>query len=139
MPTKRRPRRSVRKLSKKLTPRRARAAAAGLRASRGRSRPESRRPAKEFGERGAGRRLTKAADLGERGYTAGGRPPAPDLSGVPPVRLTAYLRPDQVLRLRAEAASRQARGERADVSALLRAAVDLLLGRSAQERRKKSK
>src|SRR5687768_15841457 len=35
----------------------------------------------------AGRRLTRAEDLGPPGYRAGGRRPAPDLAGVAPVRL----------------------------------------------------
>ena len=71
-----------------------------------------------------GRRSTRSSTLGPRYYTAGGRPPAGDLADVPPVRLTAYLRPDQLARLRAEAAHRQADGLRCDVSMLLREAVE---------------
>ena len=71
-----------------------------------------------------GRRVTRAEALGPRPYTAGGRPPAADLADVPPVRLTAYLLPDQVVRLRAEAGRRFAEGRRADLSMLLREAVE---------------
>lgn len=73
------------------------------------------------------RRETPAAALGPRGYVAGGRRPAPDLGCEPPMRLTAYLRPDQVKRLRREVVERQTTGQRADLSALLREAVDALL------------
>jgi len=72
----------------------------------------------------AGRRLTPASALGPAGYAAGGRRPAGDLLDVPPVRVTAYLTPDQLARLRAEALQRQRRGLRADVSALIREAID---------------
>jgi hypothetical protein len=71
-----------------------------------------------------GRRQTRAHELGEAGYKAGGRRPAADLEDVAPVRMTAYLRPDQVLRLRAEVRKRQAKGKRADLSALLRELID---------------
>lgn len=73
------------------------------------------------------RRETAASALGPRGYVAGGRRPAPDLGDEPPVRLTAYLRPDQVQCLRREVVKRQTAGQRADLSALLREAVDDLL------------
>jgi hypothetical protein len=73
-----------------------------------------------------GRRETRVADLGPRAYTAGGRPPASDLGGVAPVRVTAYLRPDQVTTLRVEIGRRLLAGERADQSALLREAIDQL-------------
>jgi hypothetical protein len=53
-----------------------------------------------------------------------GRRPAPDLGGLAPVRLTAYLRPDQYLALRKAAARRLAAGERCDVSQILRELVD---------------
>jgi hypothetical protein len=68
--------------------------------------------------------LTRSDELGPPGYRAGGRRPAPDLGGIAPVRLTAYLTPHQVLRLRDEVRRRQAMGQRADLSMLLREAVD---------------
>jgi hypothetical protein len=83
-----------------------------------------------------GRRLTRAEDLGPPGYRAGGRRPAPDLAGVAPVRLTAYLTPHQVLRLRDEVRRRQSIGQRADLSMLLREAVDLYLHRPASRRKR---
>ena len=84
----------------------------------------------------AGRRLTKAEDLGPPGYRAGGRRPAPDLAGVAPVRLTAYLTPQQVLRLRDEVRRRQSIGQRSDLSMLLREAVDQYLTRSPSRRKR---
>ena len=84
----------------------------------------------------AGRRLTKAEELGPPGYRAGGRRPAPDLDGVAPVRLTAYLTPQQVLRLRDEVRRRQSLGERSDLSMLLREAVDHYLARSSTRRKR---
>ena len=83
-----------------------------------------------------GRRLTKAEDLGPPGYRAGGRRPAPDLGGVAPVRLTAYLTPQQVLRLRDEVRRRQSVGQRADLSMLLREAVDQYLTRAPARRKR---
>jgi hypothetical protein len=71
-----------------------------------------------------GRRATPVAALGDRGYVAGGRPPAPDLAHVAPVRLTAYLAPAQLQALRAEVRRRQAQGQRADVSMVLRELID---------------
>lgn len=76
-----------------------------------------------------GRRLTPSSALAPRGYTAGGRPPAADLGQTAPVRLTAYLRPDQVESLRHEAFARQSAGQRSDVSSLIREAVDSYLRR----------
>ena len=84
----------------------------------------------------AGRRLTKAEELGPPGYRAGGRRPAPDLGGVAPVRLTAYLTPHQVLRLRDEVRRRQSLGHRADLSMLLREAVDYYLTRVPNRRKR---
>jgi hypothetical protein len=62
--------------------------------------------------------------LGPRGYIAGGRRGAPDLVDVPPVRMTIYFAPDQLQRLRAEVIERQKQGRRADVSMLVREAVE---------------
>jgi len=76
----------------------------------------------------AGRRLTATSSLGPRGYAAGGRPPAPDVANVRPVRFTAYLTPDQYERLRTEVQRRQGEGKRADLSALLREAVEHTFG-----------
>src|SRR5262245_53603944 len=42
------------------------------------------------------RRLTPNAALPPRDYAVGGRPPAPDLAHVAPVKITAYVRPDQL-------------------------------------------
>jgi hypothetical protein len=79
-----------------------------------------------------GRRMTPIKALGAPGYTSGGRPPAPDIADTPPVRLTAYLRPEQLLALRAEVRRRQGKGRRSDVSSLVREAIDALLARPAK-------
>ena len=56
-----------------------------------------------------------------------GRPRAPDLEGVQPVRTTIYLAPEQLRRLRIEAHRRLIDGGRADVSQIIREAVDAYL------------
>ena len=71
-----------------------------------------------------GRRVTRSSALGPTGYRVGGRRPGADLRGAAPVRMTAYLAPDQVLRLRHEVLRRQRKGERADLSALMREAIE---------------
>lgn len=88
--------------------------------------PEDR-PSRPPARTSRGRRLTSVTELGPRGYAAGGRPPAMDLGSTPPVRLTVYLAPDHVRRLREEVRRRQDQGERTDMSALLRRAVDAFL------------
>lgn len=55
----------------------------------------------------------------------GGRPPSDDLNGVAPVRLTIYLRPEQVRLLRCEVYHRHEQGMKADVSMVMREAVDV--------------
>jgi hypothetical protein len=67
--------------------------------------------------------------LGPAGYKAGGRRPAADLADAQPVRLTAYLTEPQVRALRSEVHRRQSKGKRADLSMLLREAVDAYLTR----------
>lgn len=69
----------------------------------------------------------RISELGLQGYKAGGRRPAPDLEEGLPVRLTAYLTEPQVRALRAEVHRRQSRGKRADLSMLLREAVNAYL------------
>lgn len=71
-----------------------------------------------------GRRITRSSELGDPGYKAGGRRPASDLLDVAPVRMTAYLTPAQVKLLRKEVARRVAKGKRADLSMLIREAID---------------
>lgn len=71
-----------------------------------------------------GRRITRSSELGDPGYKAGGRRPASDLLDVAPVRMTAYLTPVQVKLLRKEVARRVAKGKRADLSMLIREAID---------------
>src|SRR5690349_14368822 len=56
----------------------------------------------------------RASDLGPRGYRAGGRKAAADVAEVVPVRMTAYVRPEQLKALRLEVVRRQNRGVRAD-------------------------
>lgn len=59
-----------------------------------------------------------------------GRPKAPDLEGVEPVRLTVYVTPRQLRRLRVEAHRRLIDGDRADVSQIIREAIESFLPRS---------
>lgn len=90
----------------------------------GRRRPAPR-PERPAARKGAPtRRVLPVEALGPRGYSAGGRRPAPDLVDVPPVKVTAYLVPAQLERLRAEVIDRQKQGRRSDVSMLLREAID---------------
>lgn len=70
------------------------------------------------------RRLVRVEELGPRGYVAGGRRPAADLMDVAPVKVTAYLAPEQLERLRELVIDRQRSGRRADVSMLLREAIE---------------
>ena len=70
-----------------------------------------------------GRRVVRTTALADPARPVGRRPAA-DLGGLAPVRLTAYLRPDQYLTLRKAAALRLAKGERCDVSQILRELVD---------------
>jgi hypothetical protein len=75
----------------------------------------------------------KISELGPTPYKAGGRRPAADLADAQPVRLTAYLTEPQVRALRSEVHRRQSKGRRADLSMLLREAVDAYLSaRSAR-------
>lgn len=94
-------------------------ARAGRRQRPAPARPETRKAAPP-----PTRRVMPVHALGPRGYTAGGRRPAPDLVDVPPVKVTAYLAPAQLERLRAEVIGRQKQGRRSDVSMLLREAID---------------
>jgi hypothetical protein len=71
----------------------------------------------------------KISELGPTPYKAGGRRPAADLADAQPVRLTAYLTEPQVRALRSEVHRRQSKGRRADLSMLLREAVDAYLTR----------
>jgi hypothetical protein len=71
----------------------------------------------------------RISELGPAGYKAGGRRPAADLADAQPVRLTAYLTEPQVRALRSEVHRRQSKGKRADLSMLLREAVDAYLTR----------
>jgi hypothetical protein len=69
----------------------------------------------------------KVSDMGPRGYRAGGRKAAADVAEVVPVRMTAYVRPEQLKALRFEVVRRQSRGIRADLSAVVREALDRYL------------
>ena len=76
-----------------------------------------------------GRRTQKVADaVGSAPYPArGGRRPAPDLEEEIPVRTSVSLTPSLLGRLRAEVLRRLERGERADVSRLLREGAEQML------------
>jgi hypothetical protein len=67
----------------------------------------------------------RPTDLAERPRPTGRRPAA-DLDE-PPVRVTVYLRKDQYIALRTEAAARLGKSIRCDVSQLVREAVDAFL------------
>lgn len=83
-----------------------------------------------------GRRAQKVADAaGPAPYPPrGGRRPAPDLEAELPVRTSVSLTPSLLGRLRAEVLKRLQRGERADVSRLLRQGAELLLSGTATNR-----
>jgi Arc/MetJ-type ribon-helix-helix transcriptional regulator len=70
------------------------------------------------------RRSKTLAELKLPKYTAGGRPPAPDLAGVAPIRQSITLTPQQVKRLQREVQRRKRAGQSADLSSVCRELIE---------------
>lgn len=81
---------------------------------------------KHAASQAAGRRITRASELGPP-LRPSGRPPAPDIANVRAVPQTVYLRPEQVVALRQLVEQQRTDGLRSDVSMLVREAIDRLL------------
>jgi Arc/MetJ-type ribon-helix-helix transcriptional regulator len=72
------------------------------------------------------RRSKTLAELKLPKYAAGGRPPAPDLAGVAPIRQSITLTPQQVKRLQREVQRRKRAGQSADLSSVCRELIEAL-------------